>query len=324
MIWHGACVFGVMHSPFARLGRRRVLRPTIDVVFKALFTKEGNEDLLRDLLEACLDLEAPIVALEVLDRTLPKELPFDKELTVDVRVRLANGDQVIVEMQCYPEPHVGDRFVYYAVRGAAQLAARGERYEDVPRVRLVALMLWDPFGTPGPRTTFLLRDPTGAIVLSRGIEVTTVHLPRARRLDKAPTRSHTRMEFWARFFLARRRTEYEALAKKDPMMKRATEALVDLSQDRDWDVIVKSRETNDFMRVWAREKEKREVAAKSRVEGRVEGEATLLECLLAKKFGALPPEVVARLRGAGTVELEAWGERLLDAASLAEVFEVGS
>jgi hypothetical protein len=101
---------------------------------------------------------------------------------------------------------------------------------------------------------------------------------------------------------------------------KAPAAAVDPTQDRDWDVIVKSRETNDFMRVWAREKEKREVAAKSRVEG----EATLLECLLAKKFGALPPEVVARLRGAGTVELEAWGERLLDAASLAEVFEVGS
>lgn len=310
-----------MPQLFARLGRRRLLRPTIDIVFKALFTKEGHEDLLRDLLEACLDLEASIVALEVLDRTLPKELPFDKELTVDVRVRLANGDQVIVEMQCYPEPHVGDRFVYYAVRGAAQLAARGDRYEDVPRLRLVALMLWDPFATPEPCTTFLLRDPTGAIVLSRGIEVTTVHLPRARRLDKRPSGSHTRMEVWARFFLARRRTEYEALAKGDPMMKRATEALVDLSQDRDWDVIVKSRETNDFMRVWAREKEKREIAAKSREEGRVEGEAVVIARQLTKKFGPLPEAIVVRLRGAQREELEAWGERLLEAASLAEVFE---
>ncbi len=88
----------------------------------------------------------------------------------------------------------------------------------------------------------------------------------------------------------------------------------------DWDVIVKSRETNDFMRVWAREKEKREVAAKSRVEG----EAAMLERQLTKKFGALAPEIVARLRGAGTVELEAWGDRLLEARSLAEVFEVGS
>jgi hypothetical protein len=101
--------------------------------------------------------------------------------------------------------------------------------------------------------------------------------------------------------------------------------VADPTQDRDWDVIVKSRETNDFMRVWAREKEKREVAAKSRaegrVEGRVEGEAALLERMLMKKFGALPAEVVARLKGARTEELEAWGERLLDAGSLAEVFD---
>jgi hypothetical protein len=113
---------------------------------------------------------------------------------------------------------------------------------------------------------------------------------------------------------------------------KAPAAAVDPTQDRDWDVIVKSRETNDFMRVWAREKENREVAAKSYAEGfaigraearakrRLDGEIAMINRQPTKKFGPLPPEVVSKLRWSSLREREVWCERLLDAGSLAEVF----
>jgi hypothetical protein len=55
--------------------------------------------------------------------------------------------------------------------------------------------------------------------------------------------------------------------------------------------------------------------------GRQEGEATLLHRQLARRFGPLPDWVDDRLRRASIEELETWGDRVLDAAELAAVFQ---
>ncbi len=57
-----------------------------------------------------------------------------------------------------------------------------------------------------------------------------------------------------------------------------------------------------------------------REEGRQQGESKLLQRLLSKRFGELPDSVRARLKGATAEQLEHWGEELLDAASLNEMF----
>ena len=54
--------------------------------------------------------------------------------------------------------------------------------------------------------------------------------------------------------------------------------------------------------------------------GRVAGERMLLERQLRRKFGALPSVVDARLSNASVADLEAWGENVLDADTINEVF----
>ncbi len=56
------------------------------------------------------------------------------------------------------------------------------------------------------------------------------------------------------------------------------------------------------------------------VRGRQEGESNLLLRLLKRRFGAVPEWVSARLNQANTDLLETWGDRVLDAQSLEEVF----
>jgi predicted transposase YdaD len=55
-------------------------------------------------------------------------------------------------------------------------------------------------------------------------------------------------------------------------------------------------------------------------EGRQEGQQALLLRLLTRRFGALPEAVSARVMNAGREDLERWGDRILDAASLDAVF----
>jgi predicted transposase/invertase (TIGR01784 family) len=67
-----------------------------------------------------------------------------------------------------------------------------------------------------------------------------------------------------------------------------------------------------------------EVFAEGRTEGRsegqTEGEARLLRKLLIRRFGPLPAWAEAKLAGAEPAQLEGWGERVLEAATLEAVF----
>ena len=55
--------------------------------------------------------------------------------------------------------------------------------------------------------------------------------------------------------------------------------------------------------------------------GRVEGERAVLERLLRRRFGELPPETAERLGRASAADLETWAENVLGAERLADVFD---
>jgi hypothetical protein len=56
--------------------------------------------------------------------------------------------------------------------------------------------------------------------------------------------------------------------------------------------------------------------------GIAKGQREFLLRLLVHRFGALPETVTRRVAAASTAELERWGERILDAVSLEDVFAI--
>lgn len=79
----------------------------------------------------------------------------------------------------------------------------------------------------------------------------------------------------------------------------------------------------EWTRQWQREgweKGRREGRRDGLHEGRQEGEALLLQRILAKKFGELPEEYRRRLVQADADTLLAWGERVVLARTLDEIF----
>jgi hypothetical protein len=57
-----------------------------------------------------------------------------------------------------------------------------------------------------------------------------------------------------------------------------------------------------------------------KLEGKLEGEAAILQRLLTKRFGTLDDITLTRLHHANSEQLESWAERVLDAATLQAVF----
>ena len=55
--------------------------------------------------------------------------------------------------------------------------------------------------------------------------------------------------------------------------------------------------------------------------GCAKGEVSFLLRLLGYKFGTLPPHIYQRIEHASSDELAAWGQRILNATTLSEVFD---
>ena len=60
--------------------------------------------------------------------------------------------------------------------------------------------------------------------------------------------------------------------------------------------------------------------AEGKVEGRAEGAALALQKLLQKRFGAVPPLLLARISSASLDQLEVWLDQVFDASSLDDLF----
>jgi hypothetical protein len=108
------------------------------------------------------------------------------------------------------------------------------------------------------------------------------------------------------------------LTRKEAAVKRSLEEVETMlaeSIDR-W-----NRELLEKGREEGREEGRQEGREKGRQEGRQEGEARLVLRQLRLKFGPLPPRIEKRVRTADADRLLQWGERVLTAASLQDVFK---
>ena len=73
----------------------------------------------------------------------------------------------------------------------------------------------------------------------------------------------------------------------------------------------------DRFETWALQHEQRGIE-----KGIEKGEALLLQRLLVRRFGPLPDDLMARIGSATQEQIECWSDRVLDAASLEEVFHL--
>ena len=121
--------------------------PKMDVIFKKIFGQPAHKDLLIELLDSLLELDAAhrIVDLEYLSL---EQLPPRKDLKLsmlDVKCVDAQGTHYVVEMQVIEVEGFQKRVVYNACKAYATQLGVGEDYvglNDVVAVTICDFVLW--------------------------------------------------------------------------------------------------------------------------------------------------------------------------------------
>ena len=291
------------------------LDPKLDIVFWMLFGAEQNRSLLISLLNAVLQPPVPIDWAEV-DHAEPERLGVDdKGIALDVRVRLANGEQVDVEMQTQRHPALRERALYYWARLYVGQLQRGSAYTDLRRCVVIWITSFKELAGPRFHSIFRLREMHDAAPLTDHLELHLLEIPKLRNaLDRNDEPS---LIAWGRFLSATSDEELETLAMENPVLKQAKDALDRLSADPESRVRAEQRE----MALISYDLGLSAARRQGIEQGRTQGRAEILMRQLTLKFGPLAASVTGRMASANDEELLKWSDRVLSASTLESVFE---
>ena len=206
---------------------RRFLDPTNDLTFKRLFGTEKNKGILIAFLNAIFEGVHPKIE-DVSFQTLNQypEITTLAQSIVDVSCRDSEGNQVIIEMQCYGDSDFLQRACFYASRAYISQKTKKNVYDELNPVRFLAIL---------ERSLF----PEDVEYLSHN-KILNIHTHECHikqfsysflelsKIDKTLEESKTLIEKWVYFFKCAPKTteeELKIIARDYPPVREAYHAL---------------------------------------------------------------------------------------------------
>lgn len=204
------------------------IRMTNDYLFKALMQK--NKKVLKALICSLLHLEpVTIRKAEITNPIILGESISEKDIILDVNVKLSVGKQVNLEMQVVNHLNWPERSTYYACRNFASLNS-GEDYQDVAPLHHIGILDFTPLEAfPGFYSTYKLSEIHDHHLYTDKFSISVLdltHIDLATEEDKSYN-----IDIWASLFRAQTWEDIKMLAEKYESIDEAATTIYQLSSD---------------------------------------------------------------------------------------------
>ena len=173
-------------KPTTKIAETKENKPILnlknDIVFKAFFSRKGNEKFLIDFLESLL--ETKIESIEIREEVNLEQLKNEeKSGRLDLQAKLGDGTIVNIELQMRNEHNIEERTTYYSSKVISRETKRGTDYRDINQVIMINILGYEMFGFDEyiSKTAIVLDKHRDYEVL-RGIQWYFIELPKFRRL----------------------------------------------------------------------------------------------------------------------------------------------
>jgi predicted transposase/invertase (TIGR01784 family) len=212
---------------------QRLLDPTLDVVFKLLFTRHDDaHEALIGLLTAVLRPTQAIASVEILDPSVGLDDIDDKSIVLDVRVLFQDGSTLNVEMQARNVETFRVRLLYYWARLFGGQLRAGEGYGSLRPTISIALLSYLEPENPRFHSVFRILDVDDHVPYADALTIHLVQLPRLAEAAAVANRPpNDALLRWGRFFAARTTEELDQATMTDSALLKARDVLLRLSAD---------------------------------------------------------------------------------------------
>ncbi len=152
-----------------------------DVVFKAFFSRKGNEEYLIDFLNAILNIKIEKIKIQH-EVDLERLDPQEKGGRLDLQATLNDGVIVNIELQVENKHNIEGRTTFYSAKVISMETERGTDYKDINQVIMINILDYEMFGFDDYITeTAIVMDKHREYEVLKGIKWIFIELPKFRR-----------------------------------------------------------------------------------------------------------------------------------------------
>ena len=200
----------------------------MDFVFNRLFSKKGNESILKDFLESILDIQ--IEKIEIIpEARLERTSKNNKYGVLDLKATLNDGIVVDIEMQVNDNKDIEKRTVFYAGKLMSEQLALGENYSEMKDIIMINILDYEFIDLPEYHTeTITVAKKHREHEIVKSIKYHFIELPKFRR---AHPDINNKLEQWLTFIDGMNEEMIQMVVKKNKKIKKASEELEYLSGD---------------------------------------------------------------------------------------------
>lgn len=217
---------------------------TSDIVFKRVFSKEGNEDILKALLEAILEI--PIRDVVVKNPELPRNLYESKAGILDVKVEIDKNIICNIEMQVKDLKNMDKRSTYYMSKILSDELKKNEKYTEVKNTIVINLLNFEfykrnsyhsiahmKFEKTKENAFIDLGYQNEDEIATQDLEMHFIEIP---KFVKKNPEANTKLEQWL-WLIAGREEKLEMAKKENKEIKKAMDIIDEMSMDeKEWEL----------------------------------------------------------------------------------------
>jgi predicted transposase/invertase (TIGR01784 family) len=250
-----------------RLDRLKVKN---DFIFQKIFGQNEHKEILISFLNAVLALEAEqkLTDIEIMENTRLKKDNIDDKLGIlDIRARVATGEQINIEIQLVNQYNMDQRTLFYWSKLFSEQLKEGQPFQSLKKTITINILDFNFIGIDHYHSVFHLREACHPeYKLTDILEIHFLELPKFR---KAKPDLGKPLDRWLVFIEDSPKEVREMAMNNDPAIAKAEELLETLGSLDEVKRYYEAREMaihDEVTRITG-------ARAEGLAEGRTEGEA---------------------------------------------------
>lgn len=217
----------------------RIIKLKLDVIFKAMFGREGSEDILADFLSRLLEIPRQSIKQIIMDNVeLIPDNYADKFCRVDLKMQV-DERLINIELQINNEEHFRERTLYYWSRIYGSELKSGEDYSKLKETICINIVNFNLFGCNEFHSHFKIMEKTRHEVLT---DKFGIHFFELKKIGKSPNKDNP-MELWLQLINAETEEELDMLENTNVQeINKAILVLRELNADENMKRLAEMRE----------------------------------------------------------------------------------
>ena len=223
------------------LSPKKLASPKSDIVFKHLFGREQNIDMLADFLSSVLNLDpSEYETITIADPHLKQSDVTDKLGILDLKILTKTQAVIDVEIQVQDTKHMRLRTLFYAGKLLAEQFKARHPYSEARRTIIILICDYIHISENSYcHNCFTLFNKQKDTCYTEHLEINVLELPKLTDKDSV---DNEKLFGWLTFFKSDKKEELEMIAKDNPPLKKAVGILMELSEDESIRMIEESQE----------------------------------------------------------------------------------